>query len=70
MWQVVCDRCLYTETLQTEEIGELDCPVCGCGQMLGPVATAPRRFSRETEWDLLTSPLYRHAGETWGEPAG
>ena len=62
MWQVICDKCLYVETLSSGVLEDRDCPECGCGELLGPFAVTPRRFSREVEWDLLTSPLYRHGG--------
>ena len=62
MWRLMCDKCLHTETLWTDEVDSRDCPVCGVGELLGPFAVAPRRFTRRTEWELLTSPNYRHAG--------
>jgi hypothetical protein len=64
MWQVVCDMCLQTETLVSEDLLSRDCAVCGCGQLLGPFAVPRRRFTREVEWDTLTSPHYRHGGVT------
>lgn len=68
MWQVVCDKCLHTETVGTADLDEHECAACGCGELLGPFVTTPGRFDRTVEWELLTSPLYRHGGAIAHEP--
>ena len=63
MWRVICDKCLHTETIWSDQLDNHDCPRCGCGELLGPFAITPQRFSRETEWELLTSSHYRAGGQ-------
>ncbi|MFL5895214.1 MAG: hypothetical protein ACJ76Z_08880 [Thermoleophilaceae bacterium] len=64
MYEVLCERCWNTETVDADARPDYDCPACGAHDAwLGPFAQAPQRFSRRDSWPVLTSPLYLHAGQ-------
>jgi hypothetical protein len=63
MYEVLCERCWHTETVESEGAPKQACPVCGAeSAWLGPFVQTPQRFSRRESWPVLTSPLYVHAG--------
>jgi hypothetical protein len=65
MYEVLCERCWHTESLDGDVRPDYPCPTCGAeNAWLGPFAAAPQRFSRRDSWPVLTSPLYMHAGRT------
>ena len=64
MYEVLCERCWHTESIEGDKVPERTCPSCGARAWLGPFAQAPQRFSRRDSWPVLTSPLYVHAGRT------
>ena len=55
MYEVLCERCWYTEALDGDEKPDYSCPKCGTDAWLGPFAEAPQRFSRKDSWPVLTS---------------
>jgi hypothetical protein len=63
MYEVLCERCWYTEAIDGDATPNYPCPECGSDAWLGPFAEAPQRFSRKDSWPVLTSPLYIHAGQ-------
>jgi hypothetical protein len=44
-YEAVCDCCTLTVWLETAELAERDCPVCGVGRLLGPWPAGSRFHS-------------------------
>jgi hypothetical protein len=64
MYEVLCERCWHTETVESDGPPKHACSACGAeSAWLGPFAQTPQRFSRRESWPVLTSPLYVHAGQ-------
>jgi hypothetical protein len=64
MYEVLCEACWHTEAVEGDGVPQKPCPKCGAqAAWLGPFAEAPQHFSRREGWPVLTSPLYKHAGQ-------
>jgi hypothetical protein len=66
MYEVLCERCWHTESVDGEVRPAHGCAACGASDSwLGPFAEAPNRFEhRRDSWPMLTSPHYAYAGQT------
>jgi hypothetical protein len=52
-YEAVCDCCMGSLPLWSEEIENRDCPLCGVGKLLGPFR-ASGRFSNTSGWDHVS----------------
>jgi hypothetical protein len=66
MYEVLCEHCWHTLAVDDDHLpDDQPCPGCGsAGSWVGPFAEEPQRFTRRDGWQVLTSPLYLHAGLT------
>jgi hypothetical protein len=47
-FEVICDCCMETQPVWTDELETRDCPLCGVGKLLGPWPVKPRFHSDST----------------------
>ena len=57
-YEAVCDCCLETQHLWSDQLQERDCPLCGVGKLLGPWPATPR-FESSSDWGDVVFPHFK-----------